>query len=208
MVTNNGQPDGRALRLECAGLTVGDFSVPPCTVLSGQAVCLHVPPVQAPGREQLLALLAKRAAHPALRFFGSVRYLTRPMPRRRWWGGLYNPPVRDWLIYENDLAPQETANILERLALSPHLRIGRAGWNERTMLALEACLLRPPDLLIFDTAGNDPLATQQVFERIVTRPRPLAVVYLKLQSNQDELCLPGAACLAVTCHALQVAAVE
>jgi hypothetical protein len=156
----------------------------------------------------LLALLTGRVANPALRLFGSASYLERPVPRRRWWGGLSDPPVRDWLVRDKGLTPEEAATVLERVALLPQLRVGWVGWNERTLLALEACLLHPPDLLIFDTAGNDPLGIQRAFERLATRPPSLAVVYLKLHINQDEFCLPGAACLALACRSWQTTAVE
>ena len=204
----NGQPEKPARRLECLGLTAGDFSVLPFSVSSGQALCLHIPPALTTGREVLLAILTGRTAHPGFRFLGSVGRLDRPTPRRRWWGGLFNPTVHDWLVGEIGLTPAEAAGILARVAVPAQLRIGRMGWNERTLLALETCLLHPPDLLIFDTAGNDPLGIQRVFERLVSRPPLLAVVYLKLEIKQDEFCLPGAACLSVVCRSLQTAAVE
>jgi hypothetical protein len=207
-VTRNGPLETPALRLECTGFSVGDFSVPPFTVSSGQAVCLHIPPALTTGREELLAILTGRVVHPALRFFGSVGRLERPMPRRRWWGRLLDPAVRDWLIAEKGLTPEEAAAVLDRVALPPQMRIGRVGWNERSLLALEAGLLHPPGLLIFDTAGNDPLGVHRVFERLGSRPPSLALVYLKTVGGVDEPCLPGGACLAVACRSLQTTAVE
>jgi hypothetical protein len=208
MVTRNGPLETPAPRLECAGFTIGDFSVPPFNVRAGQALCVHIPPALTAGREELLAILTGRVGHAALRFFGSVGRLDRPMPWRRWWGGLFDPPVRNWLIGERGLTPEEAAGVLDRVALPATLRIGRVGWNERTLLALEACLLHPPDLLIFDTAGNDPLGVQRVFERLVSRPPSLALAYMKTAWGVDEPCLPGAACLAVACRSLQTTAVE
>lgn len=207
-MAGNGRLQTPLLRLECMGLAVGDFAVPPFKVWAGQAVCLHIPPVPATGREALLAVLSGRTADPALRFSGSVGRLDRPMPRRRWWGGLFDPPARDWLLGENGLTAEEALEVLGCLALPAQERIGRLGWNERTLLALEACLLRPPALLIFDTVGNDPLGMQRVFQRLAARPAPLAVVYLKTHCEQHLDCLPDSFCVEIACRAVQTTVVE
>ncbi len=200
MREKNVQIDTPELRLECAGLTVGDFavgdfSVPSFQVQAGQAVCLHVPPYPAIWHETLKPILSGRMAHPALHLYGSVSYLERPMPRRRWWGKLYKPSAGDWLTAEKGLTSTEAAAVLSLVGEPADLSIGRIGWRERTRLALEACLLRPPGLLVLDTVGNDPQTIQQLFQRLASRPQSLAVLYLKTRRGTDDPCLPGAVCL-------------
>ncbi len=199
-MTRNGRLDMPEVRLECAGLTVGDFSVgdfsvPPFQVRAGQAVCLHVPPYTAIWHENLKPILSGRRVHPALHLHGSVSYLERPMPRRLWWGKRHNPSAIDWLTTEKGLTSAEAAVILSSLGEPPDLSIGRIGWRERTLLALEATLLRPPGLLVLDTVGNDPQTIQQLFQRLASRPQSLAVLYLKTRRGTDDPCLPGAVCL-------------
>jgi len=63
------------------------------------------------------------------------------------------------------------------------------------MLALEACLLRPPGLLVFDTVGHDSLTIQRIFERLSSRPPDLALIYLKTRHEMGDPCLPGGICL-------------
>ena len=126
----HGQADTRALRLECVGLTVGDFSVPPFSVSAGQAVCLHVPPGStAAGWDELLEILNGRATHPGFRIQGSFGRLDRPIARRRWWGGLSDPAALDWLVGPAGLTPEEAARVLVQLAMPARLRVGRIGWN-------------------------------------------------------------------------------
>jgi hypothetical protein len=192
--------DTLELRLECAGLTVGDFwvgdfSVPSFQVQAGQAICLHVPAYPAIWHENLKPILSGRTAHPALHLHGSVSYLERPMPRRHWWGKLYNPSTGDWLTTEKGLASAQAAAVLSLVGESPDMRVGRLGWRERTLLALEATLLRPPGLLVFDTVGNDPQTIQQLLERLASRPPSLALLYLKTRRGTEDPCLPGAVCL-------------
>lgn len=196
-MTENGHCNMAEVRLECDGLTTNDFSVPPFRVRAGQAVCLHLPLSTAIWQETLAPILSGRRAHPALHVHGSVSYLDRPMPRRYWWGWRHNPPAHAWLTGERGLTSTEATAVLGRVEVPADLNIGRVGWNERTLLALEACLLRPPDLLVFDTCGNDSLGAQHLFERLAFRPPQLALVYLKTTFERDEPCLSGAACLEV-----------
>jgi hypothetical protein len=199
-MTRNAHLDMPELRLECAGLTVGDFSVgdfavPPFQVRAGQAVCLHVPPSWRIWHAILIPILSGRKAHPALRLHGPVSYLERPMNRRRWWGLLHNPSISRWLTVEKGLTSPEAAAILGMFDLPADVSIGRIGGSERIILALEACLLRPPGLLVFETVGHGPDTIQYVFERLASRPPSLALIYLKTRRGVEDPCLPGAVCL-------------
>jgi hypothetical protein len=194
-MTGNGHLEMPEIRLECAGLTVGDFSVPSFCVQAGQAICLHVPPVRAIWGEILIPILSGRIAHPALRLHGSVSYLERPMSRRRWWGLLRSPSIGHWLTAEKGLTLSEAAAILGVVDLPADVSIGRIGGSERIILPLEACLLRPPGLLVFETVGHGPPTIQYIFERLASRPPSLALIYLKTRRGADDPCLPGAVCL-------------
>lgn len=185
------------VRLDCDGLITQDFSVPPFRVEAGQGVCLHVLLPSPMWHEKVMPLLAGRIAHPALHLLGSVSYLERPMPRRRWWGKLHNPSAGDWLTVERELTSTEAAAVLNLVGEPADLSIGRLGWNERTMLALEVCLLGPLDLLVFDTCGNDWLTTHRCFERLVSRPPQLALLYLKTRFEKEDACLPDSVCLEI-----------
>jgi hypothetical protein len=195
MQERDAQVETPELRLDCAGLTVGDFSVPSFQVQAGQAVCLHVPPYPAIWHENLKPILSGRVAHPALHLHGSVSYLERPMPRRRWWGWLHNPSARQWLTAEQGLTPKEAAAVLDLADWPEDLSIGHCSCNDRPMLVLEACLLRPPDLLVFDTCGNDWLTAHRIFARLASRTPSFALLYLKTPQRPDGPCLPGAVCL-------------
>jgi len=195
MRARDAQIDMPEVRLECAGLTVGDFSVPSFHVRAGQAVCLHVPPITAIWHEILIPILSGRTAHPALRLHGPVSYLERPMSRRRWWGFPRDPSIGRWLTVEKGLTSTEAAAILGLVDVPDDVSTGCIGGSERIILALEACLLRPPGLLVFETVGHGPDTIQYVFERLASRPSSLALIYLKTRRGADDPCLPGAACV-------------
>lgn len=193
-MTRNGHLEGQAV-LECDGLSTCYFSVPPFRVQEGQTVCLHVPLGKAIWYEKLVPIFDGRIAHPALHLHGSVSYLERPMPQRRWWGGWRSPSVGDWLIINKGLTSVEATAVLKTVDMPANVSVGRIGWRERTRIALEARLLRHPDLLVFDTCGNDAETAYHIFERLASRSPQFALLYLKTRFYSDDPCLPGAACI-------------
>ncbi|HKI36672.1 MAG TPA: hypothetical protein VKA46_32755 [Gemmataceae bacterium] len=200
--------DPTPLSLECLGLTAGGHHVPPFQLHTGEAVCLHVEPASPSWYDVLLPLLTGRVSHPRLLIRGTVSYLERPMPRRGWFGRRKDCTARDWLISERGLAPAEAVPVLDRASVPPEMKIGWLGWNERTLFALESYLVRPPDILVFDTAGNDPLGIRRLFDRLATRPRRLAVIYLKTNLGTASPCYPGKGCLDIAARPLEIASVE
>lgn len=197
-----------ALCLECTGLTVGGTIIPPFSLRAGQALCLHVLLAPVEWYDTLPPLLTGRTANSNIRMYGSAGYLERPVPYRRWWGSLHDPAAADWLRREKGLTAAAAERVLDATGVPGKLRVGRLGWNERTLLALEAWLVKPRDLLVFDTGGNDPCGTRQVFDRLANRPTALALLYLKTTSNCEKLCLPDATCVALLTGKLQTVAGE
>jgi hypothetical protein len=65
-----------------------------------------------------------------------------------------------------------------------------------------------PDVLVFDTVGNDHLAAREVFDRLASRPPGMALIYFKMVPSRFTPCLPGAVCLPLASESMQTAAVE
>jgi hypothetical protein len=187
------------MRIHCLGLDARGFCLPPFTLRAGEALCLHVPSIDPPWYDLLLPLITGQTAHPALQFTGTVTYLQKPVPRRRWWllGRMRNPAAGDWLTADRRLSPAEATATLQRLSIVPRTPIGSLGWNERSLLAVEAFLLRPPDVLVFETTGQDPLGERRVLDRLSSAPADLALVYLKMLRDRPHPCLPRGTCLDV-----------
>ncbi len=196
-MTGNSRFAEQKIRLECDGLSTKDFFLPPFRVPAGQSVCLHVRLSTAIWHEILKPMLSGHIAHPALHLHGSVSYLERPMPQWRWWRGWRSPSAGHWLTAEKGLTCSEAESVLSLVGAPADMSIGRIGWKERTLLALEACLLRPPDLFLFDTCGNDWETIYRIFDRLASRTPQFALLYLKTRLEPEDPCLPGAACLEV-----------
>jgi hypothetical protein len=208
MSAGSGQIDSGMLCLECLGLTVGRFVVPHFRLYRGESVCLHIGPTDDDWYEQMLPVLTGKRSHPSFRIHRSIASLERPVPRRRWFRRPKYTSAQDWLIRDKGLTAAEANGILDRLSIPPAAWVEWQGWKERTLLALEACLLRPPDVLVIDTAGNGPDSIQMMFERLTARPSGLALLYLKNLTIPPLACLPDARCLEITTPVLQTANVE
>ncbi|HYV34155.1 MAG TPA: hypothetical protein VE988_00540 [Gemmataceae bacterium] len=195
-------------RLECQGFEAGDIVLPSFKLHAGESLCLHVEHGHLPWYETLLPLLKGEVIHSGLRIHGVVRYLERPMPARGWFGRRKDLSARDWLVLEKHVPLKAALAILDCVHIPQDLRIGWMGWNERTMLALEFNLFDPPDVLLFDTGGNDPLGVLRVFDRLATRPKTLTLVYLKYINGPGSPCLVGGQCLDVAARPTEAALVE
>lgn len=194
-MTRNGHLRIPEVRLECDGLTVRGFFLPPFRVEAGQSVCLHVRLPSPQWQEELVPVLSGRFGHAALHLRDSVSYLERPMPHWRWWRGWHSPSAGHWLTTERGLTSTEAEAVLSLVGEPADMSVGRIGWRERTLLALETCFLRPPDLLVFDTCGNDWLTIHHIFERLASRTPQFALLYLKTRFEKEDPCLPSAVCL-------------
>jgi len=197
----------KPLRLECQGFFLGNHWIPPFQLRAGETICLHMPPTFVSWQETLVPLFKGTSVHPGLQFHGSAVYLERPTPQRGWFGRRKDISAYDWLTTKKKLSPEEATAVLERVGVAGDLRIGWMGWNERTLLALEAFLNRPTDVLVFDTAGNDPPGIRRVFDRLISRPENLALAYLKTVPNLTP-CFPGGWCLEIPVRPMETALVE
>jgi len=188
--------ESQLLRLESLGFSLRGFSIPRFQLHAGEAICLHA--IIEPSEiwyDIVVPMLSGHSRHPRYRLNGSICYLERPMPRRGWFGRWKNPRAIDWLVTHKHLSPGEATQVLDRLLVPPELLIGSMGWNERSMLALEATLLNSPDVLVFDTAGQDSVGIQRMFERMKSRPQGLALIYLKTYLEPISPCFPAKSCL-------------
>jgi hypothetical protein len=196
------------LRFECQGCRVDDHWIPPFQLHAGEAICLHILPGFFTWHDTLVPALRGEKDLSGLRVHGKVEYLARPTPQRGWFGRRRDSSAHDWLTLQKGLSEPEAEQILERVRVPGDVRIGWMGWNERTLLAVEAILCRPLDVLIFDTAGNDPFGSRHLVDRLTSRPENLSLIYLKTVNHPDVPCLSGSTCLEIRAQPIETAFVE
>jgi hypothetical protein len=183
-----------ALRIACDGLTVGRLFLPPFQLHVGEYVCLRLP-VEADFTKEKRLLVeyltgARRAS--ALSLFGVVQLVEPPVPRRGFLGLLRNPRMEAWLV-RRGLSLEEARDIARRHGIPVHQRIGATGWNERTLVALEAALALPGDVLVFELAGNDPQGVERAHQIVASRMNGRAIVEVTHVLDDRWLCCPSPA---------------
>ena len=206
----NGIEDQRLPLLESSGLETGGRFVPRFQVGVGQSVCLHVEhQPEFPWYDWILPLLKGDVEHPAIGRRGVHFYMRAASADRGWFGRLKGTTALDWLVKRQGVPLHEAERILKLVDAPPNIRVNWLPLNERMTIALEACLVHPPDLLLFDTFGCAAYTVQSLFDRLATRPSQLALAYLKTNLNYDDYpCLPGAACHVIADLNHQPTAVE
>jgi hypothetical protein len=87
-----------------------------------------------------------------------------------------------WLASEGGIDLKTAQQTIETFPLDVHPRLDHNAMNPRKFLGIAAAFAKKPDIIIFETAGMDPLGVEQLN------------YYIKLNINQHfiiEVCWPG-----------------
>lgn len=183
------------VRLQSRGFRVGRLFLPALEVRAGEVVCLHVPPAFGEERSLLLDLFASGSDTPHLSFHGTVASVTRPMPPRGWFGLWRDNRIKSWLIRSAGLESEQADSILRRWKTHGGERIGRIQWNPRTWIAFDAALTRGAEILVFDSAGNDPKGIGVIHDFLTTHARRPSIVEVSCHADLHRTCFPQARCV-------------
>jgi hypothetical protein len=188
------------VHLSCEGIEVGCLWIPPFVVKQGDWLCLHLPAYSREAREPILQVLTGQRPVPGLHLFGRVAW-ARPATRAKKGlaGVLGERKVVDWLNYTGGISWAEAGAIVERLGLCPDWRVSRLPGTPKTLLGLEAAWARGADVVVFETAGLDPVGRQRVQEAISSRLDRCAALHLSYTNHQngrmERDCFPGETCI-------------
>jgi hypothetical protein len=197
----------------CDGLTLGSLQVPAFRLSSGQAVCLHMPAMAHGESDDLIRILTGQKVVQQFQIASQVMWAgapnndgrthpTWPSPLSLWerfWFG--SPLALDWLMRTGGLPEPRARAILAEHDIPLRLRIHNLPGNPRTFLSLEAAWARGAEVVVFTTAGLDPLGVQKIFQMVSAHLPRCAAIYLSTpficNGQTGRSCLPGAVCLEV-----------
>jgi hypothetical protein len=150
---------------------------------------------------QIIEILTGKRAVPGLHLHGRVDVAYRPSARAGLLGVFRPPRPVDWLRRSGGLSQTEAHAIVARLGLKPEWRLNQLAGTPRMLLGLEAAWARGADVVVFSTAGLDPLGTQEVFREVAAKLDKGAAVHLCypfVQNGQEKrACFPGGSCIAL-----------
>lgn len=199
------------LRFACESVPLDGLRLPPFQLHAGEALCLHLPPLKTwTEREQLVKALAGPDPVEGLTRLGRIIYAEPPQGRGGLCGLWPSPRIVDWLCRRAGLDAAEAREVVTRLGLSETRRVSHVAMNPRTLLGLEAAYARGAEVVLFSTAGCDPLGTRAAFEMVLARLHRCSAIHLSypytVNDEVQRACLPGARCVEVVRQAATSAA--
>lgn len=193
-----------SLLLSSKGFDIGRFAFPTFQLRVGEYVCLHLPEeIISSEVEVMIAVLTGEKSVDGMRHLSSVRWAAPPR-NRYGLSRLFRPMrVSEWFQQVAAVSPSQTQAVLERLSFQGHnCFIGQLAGTTKTLLSLEAAWLSGAQVVVFTTAGLDPLGRQAIFEAVASRllqgGAALHLSYSFLQNGERKReCFPGSSCLEV-----------
>lgn len=184
-----------AALIECDGTRLVSLRLPPFHVSAREFVCLHLPDSSSPDVQHLKKALTGGITVPGLRVMGTITWAEPALPRRNFLGMVRDPHIGTWLTKEDRLSAAQVQALLQQQQIASNTRIGLLSWTARHLLALEAALARPADVIGFDTSGLDPRGIQQVNDRVQAHLVDRAFLHLSFHPLSDGPCFPGSRCI-------------
>jgi hypothetical protein len=194
--------------IECDGITLGKYSVPPFTLRAGEVVCWQMP---APAYSELERLAIKTLiGEYSLRGLNVSAKVLLVDPgllsiHRRWQRLAYlfhRPLLVNRLAKIAGISKAQAENIADRHGVRRDIRVGSLSNTPRVLLVLESAWARGAQVVVFSTVGCDPPGITAIYGEIATHLDDCAGIELCYpvwtQGRQVRQWFPGATCVELT----------
>jgi hypothetical protein len=171
--------------------------LPPIRFSRGRILCLHVPH----GSHNAVGSLERQLVDVARQQAKGI-LVCRPATSRRgprqW---LWPQTSVDWLARAASVSRQEAHALIAALPVPVATVLSHNAGTPRSLLGIAAALARETDVVVYTTAGLDPLGCEAVHEYIASRRVDLCVIHLSMPafygdgSHAPRLCPSRAECL-------------
>jgi hypothetical protein len=193
--------------ITCGGSVVGSLRLPAFTLKTRGFVCLHLPgAVDSEGSRRVAQVLAGERTAAGLEVTARVCRAAPPTQRAGLLGLVRRPRAVDWLRRSGHLTRAQAEAVVTRLVHAAdgrveHLRVGQLPGTPRVLLGLEAAWARAAEVVLFTTAGLDPLGRRMVYQAVAARLPQCAAVHFSheytTQGRWERDCYEGASCVEV-----------
>lgn len=172
-------------RLVCDGMTIDRYFIPPFAVNRGEAVRLQFPSerngVAAKYRFRDLLLSSSNAIHPS----GTIEVPANPQPGIALLELFHKRTAVEWLRRHAKLSIREAENLLDKVEIGPDTPLCTLAGTPRMLIGIQAAFAAKPAVLVFDTAGLDPLGVQRVLKAVQEQLGDAAAVQLCASPESD-----------------------
>lgn len=190
------------LLVKSDGFPIGSCRIPAFQLRVGECVCLHLPEKMVAAEvEQLIRVLTGKESLSEVQLFSRVHWAAPLQNHRYGLAGLFRPMrVSDWLSQIAGASPAQAQAILQKLnPREGERRIEQLPGTPKTLLSLEAAWLAGADVVIFSTAGLDPVGRETVYEAVASHFIRGSAIHLSFPFRQNEQwqrpCFAGSTCL-------------
>jgi hypothetical protein len=166
------------LLVKSLGFEVGQCQFPQFRLHGGEAITLCMPSPNDRIQDQIiLGLIGKKRA-PGLVIQASVVLATPANPQSDWLRWLRNETPCDWLARNTTLKKEQIRCMLDKHGLDGKRPLSNYAGTPRMLLGLEKAYAEAAEVVIFSTAGLDPLGIEKVFRTVAEYLPKCAAMYL------------------------------
>lgn len=167
-----------AAKLVCEGTVIGAFDVPPFEVRTGELVALEFPERTRVDTSPVFDALSSPETEGPIRAAGKVFGLQFVFPHSALREFFRRERVIEWFRRETKATEAEALARLNRIGVRPDVALSTLAGNPRWLMSFEAALARGAEILVFRTAGLDPLGIRRALELVVEELEQIGAVHL------------------------------
>jgi hypothetical protein len=188
-------------RIETHGFYVGHLYIPPFSLGRGECVTIVLPVESCANHEPIVAALTGPDAVSGLTRWTPVVFAepaSVPTGWKRWFA-----PVTPfaWMKKHTALSDYAIDAFLQAHRMNRRIGLNCCAGTPRAVLGLMAALARSPGVIVFSTAGLDPLGIRETFQIVSDHLPECSAIYLASPYySQGQLChnhLPGSLSVSV-----------
>ncbi|MBW3539273.1 MAG: hypothetical protein KY476_03310 [Planctomycetes bacterium] len=164
-------------QLFCSGVLLGRFVVPAFKVRVGDLLKLEFPDSAAGEGQTFVNMLSRpgdRGPVTASAHVEAVRFASESAVRRL----LRRQRAADWLRSQTGMKPVEADSLVASLGIDPHARLASLAGTPRWLLGFQAALAAGADIIVFQTAGLDPLGVERALSAVDHQRNRIGAVYV------------------------------
>ena len=151
--------------IDCLGFKLGDISVPPFELNVGEFKQIQWLFSE---KDRFLKIVTGKEKHPALKIFKPIDVVSPPISKN-WFSWIFDrQTAKDYLLKNTIFSNDDVMDVLQKFNIHPNLPIHSMGLTQRLLLALEIAWTQV-NVVIFTTAGLDPLGVETICESVKAR---------------------------------------
>lgn len=164
-------------RIDSQGFRVGRWCFPAFSLGPGESIALRLPREATVDHERIIASLTGAKPVVGLAIRGTAVF-ARPASCVGWRRWFWRSTPFAWMKKHTTFSDAAILSFLDKHRMTRNTPVTHYAATPRMVLGLAAALARKPEVIVFSTAGLDPLGVCAIIQMISERPSGCAAIYL------------------------------